>query len=124
MRFSEEDRQEEFADGQHCQRRHPFAGSNRQPDGIARTRHADDLFGRDIGRDQRGPNGPPRQAFGSVGIVRAVLFVPSLFAADELRQAENYDRMDSDHDDIDGSQSHWRPASSLRFCFINNIIGQ
>eukprot|EP01136_Pigoraptor_vietnamica_P011867 Opistho-1_new@51206 len=49
---ADEDRKKKFADDQQRERRHPFVGGDRQTDRIARSRHADDLLGRNIGGDQ------------------------------------------------------------------------
>ena len=102
----EEDRQEKLADDQQRQRRHPLVRRDGETDRIARPRHADDLFGRDIGRDQRCADRPPGQVLGGEEIIGGVLGVASLFAADPLRQREDADGVEHHHRDIDVRQTH------------------
>jgi hypothetical protein len=97
----EEDRQEELADDQQGQRRHPFVGSDCEPDGVARPGHADDLLGRNIGRDQRSADRPPRQVLRREEVIAGVFLVPGLFPTDPLCEAEDADRVDDDDGEID-----------------------
>ena len=98
----QEDRQEPFADDQQGQRGHPFVRGDRQADRVARAGHADDLFGRDVGGDQRGADRPPRQRLRRQEIIVAVLLVPRFLARDPLRQDEDRDRVDADDRQVDG----------------------
>ena len=102
----QEDRQEELADDQQGRRRHPFVGGDGEPDRIARARHADDLLGRDVGGDERGADRPPGQVLRRQEIVRRVLLVPLLLAADILGEEEDRDRVGDDDDDIDRCELH------------------
>ena len=104
---AQEDRQEELADDQQRQRRHPFVRRDRQPDRIAGARHADDLFGGDVGCDQRRADRPPGQVLRRQEIIGGVLGAgPRLVARDILREAEDRDAVRDDDGDIDDTQLH------------------
>ena len=106
---AEEDRQEIFADDQQGQRRHPFVGGDGEADRIARARHADDLLGRDIGRDQRGADRPPGQILRRQEIIRRVLGLAAFLARNPLGEAEDEDRVGDHHNHVDRRQAHGRP---------------
>jgi hypothetical protein len=98
----QEDRQEELADDQQGQGRHPLIGGDGQAQGIARAAHADDLLGRDVGGDQRGADRPPGQGLAGQEVVGRVLLLAALVAGNPLGQAEDGDGVDRQDDEIDG----------------------
>ena len=72
----EVDREEEVGDHQERDGRHPLVARDRQPEAEARPRHPDKLLGRDVGRDQRGADRPPRKRLAGEEVVLGVLDVP------------------------------------------------
>ena len=102
----EEDRQEELADDQQGRRRHPFVRRDGEPDRITGAGHADDLLGRDVRRDQRRADRPPRQVLRREEIVGRVLFVTRFLARHPLREAEDPDRVNDDDNGVDRRKAH------------------
>ncbi len=92
----EEHRQEPFADDDQGDRRHPLIGSDGQADLVARSRHADDLFGGNVGGDQRGADGPPRQAVIGQEVALGRDFLGGLAAANHLGQHEDGDGVEQE----------------------------
>ena len=103
---AQEDRQEELADDQQGRRRHPLVRRDRQADGIAGAGHADDLLGRDVGRDQRGADRPPRQRAAGEEVVGGRLLVPGLLARHPLRQGEDARQVHEHDHHIECCQLH------------------
>lgn len=58
----QENRNKKLSHNQQPQCRNPFIRRHGQPDGITGARHADKLFCRDIGCNNRSPYCPPSQA--------------------------------------------------------------
>ena len=82
----EEYRQQEFADDEQREAAHPFVRGDADADHIARSGHADDLLGGNVGGDQRGADGPPGQRAAGKEIVLCILLAVILLARDPLRQ--------------------------------------
>jgi hypothetical protein len=67
------DRHEEHGHDHQGRGRHQFIHGNGHADAVAGTAHADELLGRDVRRDQRCADGPPRErAFGQEVVVRCL----------------------------------------------------
>ena len=95
----EKHRQKQEADDQQRGRGHPFVGGNGQADRIARPGHPHDLLGRDVGRDQRGADGPPRKR--AVGQEIAGTVSRDSAPADPLGEAEDEHGVADDHHGIE-----------------------
>src|SRR5690554_2910471 len=108
---AQEHRQEPLAHDQQGGGRHPFVGRDRQADRVARPGHADDLLGRDVGRDQRGADRPPRQRLAGQEVVLGVAVVPRLRARDPLREEEDAGEVGQHDPDIQTRQLHPSPPA-------------
>ena len=104
----QENRQKELAHDQERQRRHPFIGRDTEPQRITRARHADDLFGGNVRRDQRRADSPPGEGLARQKIVLAVLDMAGLLPRHELRQQKDGNRVADDNGNIDCAQAHER----------------
>ena len=87
----DEDGQEVLADDDEGQRRHPLVGRDGQADLETGARHADELFGGNVGRDEGGAHRPPGQGFAGEEIVFGVLGVALLVAGDPESDPEDED---------------------------------
>ncbi len=103
---AQEDRQEVLAHDQQGKRSHPFVGGDGQADRVAGAGHADDLFGRNVGGNQRRADRPPRQRAPGQEIVFGTLAVPGLLTRDPLRQHEDAGQVDQYDCHIECCQSH------------------
>ena len=68
------DRQQVFRHENQCGGRNPLVGGDTYSYPESRSRHADKLFGRDVGGNQRRADGPPRKRPAGEKIIRRTLF--------------------------------------------------
>jgi len=87
---------------------HPLIAGDRHPQPVRRlAAHADELLGRDVGRDQRETDQPPGQtAAGEEVILSSVLAVDLLAPALPEADADDDHHEDHEHDDVDDAYTH------------------
>ncbi len=89
--------EQEFADDDERRGGHEFVGGHGDARGVGRAGHADELFGRNVGGDERGAHGPPRQRVAGQKIV-ARGFLPAVFVARE-EKSQTDQQNDVEHED-------------------------
>ena len=104
--FFEVDREEEVGDHQERHRRHPLVAGDGQAQAEARAGHSDKLLGRDVRRDQRGADGPPRERLAGQEVVLGVLDVALLLARDPEADADDEGCVGGENDVVDRGEVH------------------
>ena len=97
----DEDRKQELGHEDEREGRHPFVRSDGQADGEARTRHADELLGRDVRGDERGADSPPGQCLTGEEIVVGVGLMTFFGAGDPQSQSDDGQDVKGENDDVD-----------------------
>ena len=87
----DEDGKEVFADENQGQRRHPLVRGDGQANLESGAGHADELFGRNVGRDEGGPHRPPGERLAGEEVILGVFLVALLVAGHPEADPEDED---------------------------------
>ena len=101
----EHDRQQELADNHQGDGGHEFISGRRDTVRIGGSGHADKLFCRDVGGDERGTHGPPCEGVAGQEVVAGALFFAFLGAAQKQAQEDKQRKIDEDNHQIDSPES-------------------
>ena len=94
--------QEEESDQHEGDGGHPFVAGDGEAEVVSLARHADEVLGRDVGRDQRETDQPPRQVAPGQEVVACVV----LSAGGVQRDAHHEEQEADEGGDVEGLKGH------------------
>ena len=95
--------QEEESDQHEGNRGHPFVAGDGEAEVVSLARHADEVLGRDVGRDERETDQPPGQVAPGQEVVACVV----LSAGGVQRDAHHEEQEADEGGDVEGLKGHY-----------------